>query len=144
MSTTNSCKKVYKGTRGYTNQMHHLLKKLAEAAFDPAENLIYPLTRQTKSQPVALVVGPAQRNLDYVESIQCLLRRFVLLAFCPFGDEENLKSQYLYDLIADILATFHKSWSSFLFLVGGNSVNKSIGPKVGALPIFYWLRPHQF
>ncbi|KAG2991868.1 hypothetical protein PC128_g22588 [Phytophthora cactorum] len=51
---------------------------------------------------------PKERNLDYDESIQCLTRCFVQLAFCPRGDEEDLGAQSLLDLIADTLSTFNR------------------------------------
>ncbi|KAG6943462.1 hypothetical protein JG688_00017584 [Phytophthora aleatoria] len=54
------------------------------------------------------VSQPKERNLDYDESIQCLTRRFVLLAFCPLGDEEDLGAQSLLDLIADTLSNFNR------------------------------------
>ncbi|KAG6954994.1 hypothetical protein JG688_00012100, partial [Phytophthora aleatoria] len=40
--------------------------------------------------------------------IQCLTCRFVLLAFCPLGDEEDLSAQSLFDLIADTLSTCNR------------------------------------
>ncbi|ETL79431.1 hypothetical protein L917_19940 [Phytophthora nicotianae] len=52
------------------------------------------------------------RKPGYDESIQCVSRRFVLLAFCPLGDEEDLGAQSLFDLIADTLSTFNKPWES--------------------------------
>ncbi|KAE9175038.1 hypothetical protein PF005_g25579 [Phytophthora fragariae] len=206
-STCNSCKKVYKEGRGYTNQMHHLLKKhpdylqLAEAAFRKGNRLGLSLPDQRTNEifrwiewcvvermpkyihllygyvrdviaaklPDRFVIvldgwtsggrhfvvilavyndpsgaDPAQRNPNYDESVQCLSRRFVLLAFCPFCDEENLGAQSLYDLIADTLATFNKPWTSVLFMVGDNcSVNQSIGRKAGALP-FIGCASHRF
>ncbi|KAG6964544.1 hypothetical protein JG688_00007654, partial [Phytophthora aleatoria] len=69
------------------------------------------------------------------ESIQCLTRRFVLLAFCPLGDEEYLETQSLFDLIANTLSTFKKPWESVHFMIGDNcSVSQAIGQKFGALP----------
>ncbi|KAG3002825.1 hypothetical protein PC119_g16185 [Phytophthora cactorum] len=58
---------------------------------------------------------PKQRNPNYDESIQCLTRRFVLLEFCPVGDEEDLSAQSLFDLIADTLSTYNWPWESALF-----------------------------
>ncbi|KAE9023249.1 hypothetical protein PR003_g12161 [Phytophthora rubi] len=230
-STCNSCKKVYKEGCGYTNLMHHLLKKrpdylqLVEAAFrkgnrlglslpDQRTNEIFrwikwcvvermsvrfcerhlvrknakmdPIAAATLSKYIHLlygyvrdviaaklpdrfvielngwtsgvryfvvilavyndpsVVGPAQRNPNCGESIQCMSRRFVLLAFCPLGDKENLGAQGLYELIFDTLATFNKSWSSVLFMFGDNCfVNQSIGRKAGALS-FIGCASHQF
>ncbi|KAG3093617.1 hypothetical protein PI124_g16443 [Phytophthora idaei] len=46
---------------------------------------------------------PKQRNPNYDESIQCLTCRFVLLAICPLGDEEDLSALSLFNLIADTL-----------------------------------------
>ncbi|KAG4227076.1 hypothetical protein PC116_g24528 [Phytophthora cactorum] len=82
------------------------------------------------------VFQPKERNPDYDESIQCLTRHFVLLAFCPRGDEEDLGAQSLLDLIAETLSTFDRTWESVLFMIGDNcSVNQAIGRKLGALPI---------
>uniref|UniRef100_H3GFM1 BED-type domain-containing protein n=1 Tax=Phytophthora ramorum TaxID=164328 RepID=H3GFM1_PHYRM len=200
----NSCRKVYKEGRGYTNQVHLLLRmhpdypQLAEAAFQrmPASFCERPLVyKNAKMDPIAattlkkyinLLYGyvrdviavklpdlfgialdgwlsggrhfvaimavynetstanDGQRNPSYDDSIQCLSRRFVLLAICPFAEEVDLGAQSLYDLIADTLATFNKPWSSVLFMIGDNcSVNQSIGRKAGALP-FIGCASHRF
>ncbi|KAG3060677.1 hypothetical protein PC121_g13335 [Phytophthora cactorum] len=87
---------------------------------------------------------PKQRHLNYDESIQCLTRRFVLLAFCPLGDEEDLSTQSLVDLIDDTLSTYNWPWESVRFMTGDNcSVNQAIGRKVGALP-FIGCASHRF
>ncbi|KAG3134401.1 hypothetical protein PC128_g26216 [Phytophthora cactorum] len=56
------------------------------------------------------VSQPKERNPDYDESIQCLTRRFVLLALCPLRDEEDLEALSLFDLFADTLSTFNMPW----------------------------------
>ncbi|KUF88703.1 hypothetical protein AM588_10001926 [Phytophthora nicotianae] len=92
----------------------------------------------------ASVDQPSQRNPNYDENIQCLSRRYVLLAFCPLGDEEDLGAQSLFDLIADTLSTYNKPWESVLFMIGDNcSVNQAIGRKIGALP-FIGCASHRF
>ncbi|ETN01632.1 hypothetical protein PPTG_24015 [Phytophthora nicotianae INRA-310] len=72
----------------------------------------------------------------FIAIMACLTHRFVLLAFCPLGDEEGLRAQSLFDLIADTLSTFNRPWESVLFMIGDNcSVNQEIGRKLGALPL---------
>ncbi|KAG3075199.1 hypothetical protein PI125_g21781 [Phytophthora idaei] len=79
------------------------------------------------------VSQPKERNPDDDESIQCLTRRFVQLAFCPLGCEEDLGALSLLDLFADTLSTINRPW--VLFMIGDNcSVNQTIGRKLGALP----------
>ncbi|KAF1786047.1 6-pyruvoyl tetrahydropterin synthase/QueD family protein [Phytophthora cactorum] len=73
---------------------------------------------------------PKQRNPKYDESIQCLACRFVLLALCPLGNEEDLSAQSLFDFIPDTLSTY-------------NGLNQAIGRKVGALP-FIGCASHRF
>ncbi|KAG3108228.1 hypothetical protein PI124_g12454 [Phytophthora idaei] len=182
----NTCLKIYNSGNGYTNQVHHLLKRhpeyqeLAVAAFlkgnrfglslpDQRTSGVFrwiewcvmermpvsfcerPLVRKNaKMEPISAatlqkyielfedpsVFQPKERNPDYDESIQCLSRHFVLLVFCPLGDEEDLGAQSLLDLIADTLTTFNRPWESVLFMIGDNcSVNQVIGRKLGALPI---------
>ncbi|KAG4040886.1 hypothetical protein PC123_g23581 [Phytophthora cactorum] len=63
---------------------------------------------------------PKQRNPNYDESIQCLTRWFVLLAFCQLVDEEDLSAQSVFDLIADTLSTYNRPWESVLFMIGEN------------------------
>ncbi|RAW31389.1 hypothetical protein PC110_g12263 [Phytophthora cactorum] len=90
------------------------------------------------------VFQPKQRDSDYDESIQCLTRRFVLLVFCPLGDEEDLGAQSLFDLIADTLSIFNSPWESVLLMIGDNcSVNQVICRKLGALP-FIGCASHRF
>lgn len=85
-----------------------------------------------------------QRNPAYDDGVQCLSRRFVLLAFCPLADETDLSAQSLYDLIADTLSTFDKPWEAVLFLIGDHcSVNQAIGRKEGALS-FIGCASHRF
>ncbi|KAG6942938.1 hypothetical protein JG688_00017849 [Phytophthora aleatoria] len=73
------------------------------------------------------VSQPKERNPNYDESVQCLTRRFVLLAFCPLEDEEDLGAQSVFDLIADTLSTFDRPWEYILFMIGDNfSVNQAI------------------
>ncbi|KAG6947279.1 hypothetical protein JG687_00016201 [Phytophthora cactorum] len=166
----NICLKVYNSGNGYTNQVHHLLKRhpeyqeLAVAAFrkgnrfglslpDQRTSDVFrwiewcvmermpvsfcgPLVRKNaKMEPFSAatlqkyidllstrhfiaimavyedpsVFQPKERNPDYDESIQCLTRHFVLLAFCPRGDEEDLGAQSLLDLIAETLSTFDRT-----------------------------------
>lgn len=68
------------------------------------------------------VSQPKERNPNYDDSIQCLTHRFVLLVFCPLGDEEDLGVQ-------------SQALGIVLFMIGDNcSVNQAIGRKLGALP----------
>ncbi|ETI53129.1 hypothetical protein F442_03865 [Phytophthora nicotianae P10297] len=72
------------------------------------------------------VSKPKERNPNYDESIQCLTRCFVLLAF------------------SDTLSTFNRPWESIIFMIGDNcSVNQAIGRKLGALP-FIGCASHRF
>ncbi|KAG6946929.1 hypothetical protein JG688_00015769 [Phytophthora aleatoria] len=193
----NTCLKVHKSDNGYTNQVHHLLKRhpdyqeLAVAAFRkgnrfglslpdqrtsdvfrwiewsvmermPVSFCERPLVRENaKMEPISAatlqkyiertsrhfiaimavfedpsVFQPKKRDPDCDESMQCLTRRFVLLVFCPLGDEEDLGAQSLFDLIADTLSIFNSPWESVLFMIGDNcSVNQAIYPmaKIHAL-----------
>ncbi|DAZ95136.1 TPA: hypothetical protein N0F65_009845 [Lagenidium giganteum] len=82
--------------------------------------------------------GVLEPDLALDGASQCLTRRFVLLAFCPMADVEDLCAQSLVDLIAiaDTLSTFDRPWEAVLFMTGVNcSVNQSIGSGEGALSV---------
>ncbi|KAG6611487.1 uncharacterized protein IUM83_15634 [Phytophthora cinnamomi] len=73
---------------------------------------------------------------DYYDDLKCPSRRFLLLAFCPVEDEEDLSAQILFDLIADTLMRYRKPWETVKFMVGDNcAVNQCIGRREGAIPL---------
>ncbi|RLN05773.1 hypothetical protein BBJ28_00024862 [Nothophytophthora sp. Chile5] len=73
---------------------------------------------------------------DFFDDLECPSRRFLLLAFSPVDDEEDLSAQSLFDLIADTLSRYEKPWEYVLFMVGDNcSVNQYIGRREGAIPM---------
>ncbi|OWZ07187.1 hypothetical protein PHMEG_00020450 [Phytophthora megakarya] len=52
----------------------------------------------------------ADEPSEYYSDTDCYTRRFLLLAFCPLGVEEDIGAQSLFDLIADTLSRNNKSW----------------------------------
>ncbi|KAG6949354.1 hypothetical protein JG688_00014662, partial [Phytophthora aleatoria] len=86
----------------------------------------------------------ARKDDDYFDDLDCPSHRFLLLAFSPVDDEEDLGAQSLFDLIADTLSRFQRPWESVLFMVGDNcSVNQYIGRRIGAIPLIGCAR-HRF
>ncbi|KAG2923797.1 hypothetical protein PC114_g4697 [Phytophthora cactorum] len=86
----------------------------------------------------------ARKDDDYFNDLDRPSRRFLLLAFSPVDDEEDLGAQSLFDLIADTLSRFQRPWESMLFMVGDNcSVNQYIGRRIGAIPLIGCAR-HRF
>ncbi|OWZ23465.1 hypothetical protein PHMEG_0001632, partial [Phytophthora megakarya] len=48
---------------------------------------------------------------DYYNDLDCSSRRFILLAFAPVEDEEDLSAQSQFDLIADTLSRYDKPFN---------------------------------
>eukprot|EP00644_Phytophthora_capsici_P002609 jgi/Phyca11/105571/e_gw1.11.550.1 len=81
---------------------------------------------------------------DYFDDLDCLSRRFLLLAFSPVDEEEDLSAQSLFDLIADTLSLYERPWDAVLCMIGDNcSVNQYIGRREGAIP-FIGCASHRF
>jgi hypothetical protein len=64
--------------------------------------------------------APRESNDDYFDDLDCSSRRYLLLAFLPVKEEEDISAQSLFDLIADTLFRYKKPWESVLFMVGDN------------------------
>ncbi|OWY96363.1 hypothetical protein PHMEG_00033383 [Phytophthora megakarya] len=72
----------------------------------------------------------------YYYDLDCSSWRFLLLAFSPVEEEEDLSAQSHFDQIADNLSRYDKPWSTVKFMVGDNcSVNQYISRKEGAIPL---------
>ncbi|KUF87083.1 hypothetical protein AM587_10004464 [Phytophthora nicotianae] len=81
---------------------------------------------------------------DYFDDLDCLSRRFLLLAFLLVDEEEDLSAQSLFDLIADTLSVYERPWDAVLWVTGDNcSVNQYIGRREGAIP-FIGCASHRF
>lgn len=69
--------------------------------------------------PTAAETGAKQRGAEYYSDVDCDTRRFVLLALRPVEDEEDLRAQSLFDLIAETLSLYNEMRSH----TSGNSRN---------------------
>ncbi|KAE9240345.1 hypothetical protein PF004_g7550 [Phytophthora fragariae] len=63
---------------------------------------------------------------DYYDDTDCYTRRFVLLAFCPLDEEEDLGDESLFDLIADTLSHYNRHWEAVHFMLTTATFNLAV------------------
>lgn len=80
--------------------------------------------------------GNPGSRADYYDDLDCPTRRYVLHAFAPLDNEEDLGAQSLFGMMADTLSRYDRPWEHVAFMVGDNcSVNQCISRRVGAVPM---------